>query len=219
MNPSRRAILRSTCASALLGLGTVATGCNHRDRNRARPYGAAPTLPTSYSPSADAAPTLPPEPTEGRLIHGHHAALGLPGTRPQEPLAPPGRWVVAALWRGWVWWPDYVPAALLAAVETEIAATLPRWEPDQPPLSGGPGPKPGTRVVLLPGPSFAAHGLLASGLFLHRAWDDGSDVIFLGLTDAATRASVPEGHPYRLYAPAAGHELAHQYHDPHGRHP
>lgn len=213
--PSRRTILRSTCASALLGL--AAQGCGPKRRPAHMPPGGLASPAPQGEPPA-AAP-LPPEPTEGRLIHGHHAALGLPGTRPQEPLAPPGRWVVAALWRGWVWWPDYVPAGPLAEIENEIAATLPRWEPDQQPLSGGPGPKPGTRVVLLPGPSFAADGLFAAGLYGPRAWSDGADVIWLGLTDAATRAAVPEGHPYRLYAPAAGHELAHQYHDPHGRHP
>jgi len=151
-------------------------------------------------------------------VTGYYAALGLPGTRVQEPLAPPGDWERSSFWDGWVWWPRYLPLLALAVIETEIALTLPRWEPDQPPLSGGPGPKPGTRVVLLPGPLFAADGLAASGLFLWRAWE-GEDVIFLGLTDAATRASVPEGHPYRLYAPATGKELARQYHDPHGRHP
>jgi hypothetical protein len=102
----------------------------------------------------------------------------------------------------------------------EIALAHPRFEPDAQPLPYPTGPKPGTRVILLPGPGFAAGALFAAGLFVPGIWDEGhgafADVIWLGLTDAATRAAVPPGHPYRLYAPAAGHELAHQHAGPHG---
>lgn len=212
-HPTRRGLLAATPPVLL---GVAAAGCG--PKRRPALYDAAPTLPTSYSPAADAAPTLPPEPTEGRLVAGHEAALGRPGTRPEEPLAPPGRWR-SAPW-GWAWVPDYMPEGRLTEILLEIGYTVPRHPATEEPLAVPSGPKPGTRVVLLPGPAFALGSLLAAGLYAQGLWDEGdgtfSDVIWLGLTDAATRALAPAGHAYRLYAPAAAHELGHQHVDPHG---
>jgi hypothetical protein len=213
-HPTRRGLLAAT-PPALLGV--AAAGCNHRDRRKAGPYLPSVDPETEAYMEPDPPPPFPPEPTEGRLVAGHEAALGRPGTRPEEPLAPPGEWV----WSTYkLWKPSYLPWSVYYEIEAEIARTVPRHPATEQPLAVPPGPKPGTRVVLLPGPAFALGSLLAAGLYAPAIWDEGdgtfSDVIWLGLTDAATRAAVPEGHPYRLYAPAAAHELGHQHADPHG---
>lgn len=199
---NRRELLGSAAAATFLGL--AASGCNHRDRRYAAPYQA------SATPEPTKPEVLPAEPTEGRLVTGHYAAIGFPGTQPEEPLAPPGRWVSTyGTWQGWVWAPNYLPENTLSQILQEIWDTVPRWDPDGSTLPYPAGPAIGTRVVLIPGPSFAYGSLLVAGLYAPKLWD-GSDVIWLGLTDQATRTSVPAGHSYRLYCPAAGHELAHQ---------
>lgn len=202
----RRALMG---AGVALGMGWVTSGCNSSRR-------PSNSVPLPVTPPATPPATLPSELTEGRLVTGHYAALGLPGTRIEEPLAPPGYWR-ASHW-GWTWVPNYYASfgGVLAAALLEIELTEPRWEPDGAVVVPGVyGPRTGTRLVLVPGPTFAYGSLLAAGLYMPKAWQeiDGtfSDVIFLGLTDNATRTAVPAGHSYKRYAPAAGHEFSHQH--------
>lgn len=222
-HPNRRGLL---AAGTVAALGAVATGCGPRRR------------PPSYQPipapepgAPPPAPTLPAEPGEGRLVSGHFAALGMAGSI-EEPLAPPGAW--QPVWDvqqgGEVhfWRPAYLPEDVFRAIVLEVCSTPPRWEVDQPALPGGPGPRVGTRVILCPGPALASGRQLVAELFAAAAWDDRtsadeapgtrSDVLWLGLTDRATRSAVPAGHAYQLYAPGTGHGLAHQYHDRDGDH-
>lgn len=189
--------------------GIVYAGCN--ESHRKYPPHTVTSSPANTSVPQSATPA---EPTSGRLITGHAIAQGLGDPNIKEPFAPPGQWVTAS-W-GFIWFPDYLKSfpTTFYAIQDEIRITEAKWEPDRDPVVPGLGPELKTRVIIIPGPTFACGDLLVSGLIYPKSWkeSDGSfsDVLIIGVTDSATRSIAPSNHSYKLYAPSAGHEIAHQ---------
>lgn len=200
---SRRA---ETLAPSLLALLAALSACCHSGcGSRNRPA----VLPPPHVEPAEPAPVAtPPRPAEeiGGFLAREHAALVGVGAHPvDEPWAPPGEWV-AARNEVQVWVPRFVPLAFRAGLIVEVETTLPRHDRLYSTEPNWVGPKPGTRIVILPG-AFQSGSLLAAGLTSWDSWheqgavDLDADVLYLAWRPQASG----------VYLPALAHELAHSW--------
>lgn len=170
----------------------------------------------SLSPAPDPAPVPVYTPPAARLplqlVSTHTAEVGAGWSAEWEPVAPPGSW--RALPSGaWLWVPSAVAATYELQLIAEVETTAPEAHPLLPPGSippGTRGPKPGTRVIVLPGPFSVHPSLWAVGLDLWDAWHDPAtgiahDVIYVSWRPGGAAGGNP------LLVPALNHELAHSW--------
>lgn len=189
-------------ALALVCWALVA-GCSGRTRTVYAPPVQVPVP----APAPAAAKPLPLQ-----LVSTHTAEQGVGWSAEWEPVAPPGSW--RALHSGaHLWIPSAVAATYELQLIAEVETTAPEAHPLLPPGSippGTRGPKPGTRVIVLPGPFSVHPSLWAVGLDLWDAWHDPAtgiahDVIYVSWRPGGAAGGNP------LLVPALNHELAHSW--------
>jgi hypothetical protein len=193
-----------------LSLGFHTSGCGSRHRPAVLP--PPHVEPAAVEPAP--APRRPAEEIGGFLAREHVELVGVGVSPPEEPWAPPGEWVPVRAAEGGVayaWVPRFVPLSYRAGLVAEIETTLPRHDRLHVTEPHWVGPKPGTRIVILPGafqlPAGTSSWILAAGQVTWDGWHDpaaedrDADVIYLAWRP---QASGP-------YLPALAHELAHSW--------
>ena len=197
----------------VLLMGLAVSGCN--ERHRYQPPVPSPDPAPDPEPELVTTPKQPPEEIGGFLATEHHAE-SVVGAHPiEEPWAPPGRWVPARN-DVHVWIPNFA-RHLETAIIAEVETTIPKHDRLYSVEPGWVGPRPGTRLIVLP------------GAFQVRV-DSGAWALAAGLAALDTwHVPAPEGRPitegvtYDVlylawrpqasgpYLPALAHELAHSW--------